>query len=140
MKEKLDKIYTKFKELRKEAAEDCDFDKLHMETQFNNTFTISKWINKKVEYSEVYRIYDFKRKQKYKTLFEFYKLESNLKLDNKNELALFIESDINYNDLLHICQVLKEILEYIQAIIDNLKNKNWEISRYIDYQKFIHGK
>lgn len=137
---KLDKIYIKFKDLKEKAIVDCNFDKSQMDSQFNNTLTIAWWINQKSEWNQVFRIYDNKRKEKYRKLYEFYKLESNLKINTKEELSLFIESDNQYTEIFMICQVLKEIQEYIVSIVENLKGKNFEQQRWLAYQNFINGR
>lgn len=138
--DKLQKIYEKFKLLKDEAIEDCQFNKAKIELQFENTFTIMKWINYRSEWNQVYRVYETKRKEIYKKLYEFYKLEYDLKINTKDELSLFIESDIQYTEVFNICQVLKEILQYITDVVDNLKGKNFEIQRYLQYMMFINGK
>lgn len=138
--EKLQKIYDKFKTLKDEAVVDCNFDKGKLESQFNNTLVIMKWINYRSEWNQVYRVYENKRKETYRKLYEFYKLEYDLKINTKEELSLFIESDVQYTEVFNICQVLKEILQYISDVVDNLKGKNFEIQRYLNYLQFINGK
>lgn len=137
--EKLNKIRERFKTLKEESVIDCNFDKLKMETQFNNTYTIMKWINYKSEWNEVYRVYDSKRKDQYRKLYTFYKLESDLKINTAAELSLFIESDLQYTEIFGICIVLKEVIQYINDVVENLKGKGWEITRWLNYQAFING-
>ena len=133
-------MYKKFAKLKLEAVADCLFDKQKMDTQFNNTGYIMKWINYRSEYTAVYRVYEDKRKKQYRKLYTFYKLESDLKINTTAELQLFIETDIQYTEIFNICQVLKEIVEYITSVVDNLKGKGFELQRWIAYQNFINGK
>ena len=81
--EKLNRINEKLKALMEESSKDCKFDKVNIETQFDNTLTIMNWINKKHEWNEVYRVYEYKRKEVYKKLWIFYKSESDLKINTK---------------------------------------------------------
>lgn len=136
---KLIKINEKLQLMMEEAKSDCKFDKVNMESQFDNTMSIMNWINKKHEWNEVYRIYEYKRKEVWKKLWIFYKSESDLKINTKEELTLFIECDNNYHELFMICNTVKEVLTYIDSVIENLKGKNFEISRYQKYQDFING-
>jgi hypothetical protein len=138
--EKLNKINEKLKVLMDEAKKDCYFDKVNIETQFDNTLTIMNWINKKHEWNEVYRVYEYKRKEVYKKLWIFYKSESDLKINTKEELTLFIECDTNYHELFMICNTVKEVLTYIDSVIENLKSKNFEQKRWLEHQYFINGK
>ena len=140
MSKKLEKINERFKRLRLEAEEDCKFDKMKIETQFDNTLAICKWINYKAEWSEVYKVIDIERKEVYKKLYYFYKVESDLKINTKDELDLFITSDAQYVDLHLQITTLKEVVKYIEDIVETLKGKNWEISRWIEHQKFINGR
>lgn len=137
--EKLNKILDKFKLLKEEAVVDCNFDKVNIETQFNNTFAIMKWINYKTEWNQVLRVYEEKRKEVYRKLYTFYKLESDLKINTQAELQLFIESDLQYIETFAICNTLKEIVQYITDVIDNLKGKGYEIKRFIEWSQFING-
>lgn len=139
-KSRLEVIHEKFKRLKEEATADCKFDKTKMVEQFNNTSLIMKWINYKTEFSEVYRVYEQKRKEQYRKLYNFYKLESDLKINTSAELQLFIESDLQYTEIFSICQVLKEMIEYISCVVENLKGKGYEIQRYQMYLNFMNGK
>lgn len=134
-----DKILKRFKLLRDEAAEDCKFDKMKLADSFGVTNHIIKWINKKNEWSALYRSYELKRKKAYIKAYEFYKIESPLKLNTKEEYALFIESDKEYSIYYNRSIMVKEVLQYIDSVIETLKSKSWEIKTYIEYQKFQNG-
>jgi hypothetical protein len=140
MQAKLDKIKEKFKSLKQEAENDCSFDKKQMDKHFNNTYTTMKWINKKQEWNDVYRIYEQKRKEKFRALWEYYSTEADLKISTKEEKFLFIESDIQYYEYQMLTDSVKEILKYIDSVIECLKNKNYEIQRYIQWHMFMNGK
>jgi hypothetical protein len=88
----------------------------------------------------VFRDFEEKRKKHYRTLYEFYQTDYPLKLSTKDEYNLFIESDPAYVDHYAITQTVKEVIQYIDSIIDTLKNKQWEIKTYLEYQKFINGR
>jgi hypothetical protein len=128
------------KKLMEEAVTDVFFDKAHMDTQFDNTLHIMKWINKKMEWGQLQRFQEEIRKKKFRTLYEFYKTESNLKITTKDEMMLFIESDINYLEIFNICTEIKEVMKYLDETIDALKAKSFERKDWITYQMFINGK
>jgi hypothetical protein len=136
----LAKIYEKFKDLKRESKDDCTLDKTNLDSAFNVTMCLEKWIRKKTEWSRVYRDLEEKRKKHYRTLYEFYQTDYPLKLSTKDEYNLFIESDPGYVDHFAISQTVKEILQFIDSIIDTLKNKQWERTNWVDYQKFINGR
>lgn len=139
IEEKLTSIQTKLSNLMVEGENDCKFDKTDMQTAFNISTALSKWIRKKIEWNQTYRILEEKRKVAWRERYEFYQTEYTLKLTTKDEYTLFIESDIHYVDHMRLTAATKEVIQYIDSIIDTLKIKNYEIKNYVDYYKFVNG-
>jgi len=139
-KTRLEEIYTRYDILMKEFKEDCIFHKENMETQFNVTMLSSKWITYTSEWNMLYRALEQKRKEIYRKLYQYYRLESPLKISTKAELDLFIESDPQYTTIYQECQVIKEVIEFCKTGVEHMRNKAFEITRFIDWQKFINGK
>lgn len=135
----LSKIYVKYKELKTEATEDCKFDKSDLTKSFGITQLLIKWINKKTQWTDVYRDLEAKRKKAYRKAYEFYKTDFPLSLTTKEEYSAFIDSDAEYSDFLNQCLVVKEIIQYIDFVIEALKSKSWEIKNYIEWLKFKNG-
>lgn len=135
----IDKIYEKFKKLKEEAAEDCKFDRGQMDSSFDNTAKLMKWINKKTEWARVLRAFDLERKEKYRASYEFYVKDFPMKLNGKEEYQMFIESDPAYMDIHHKYLVAKEIVTYIDSVIDTLKARAWEVKGYLEWLKFSNG-
>lgn len=135
----LEKIYIKFKAIQDEATIDTTLDKSNLETAFNVTMSLTKWIRKKTEWSKLFRDLEGKRKKHYRDLYEFYQTDYPLKLNTKDEYNLFIESDAGYVDHYNISLTVKEVIQFIDSTIDILKNKQWEIKHWIEWQKFING-
>ena len=99
-----------------------------------------KWINKKQEWNSVQRVFEQQRIETWRKLYEFYKKDYNLQINTKEELNLFITSDTQYTQINFICMSVKEVLGYIDSILDNLKNKNYLLKEYLAYQYFINGR
>jgi hypothetical protein len=137
---KLEMIYGKYKSLKDESKADCQFNKETMEDAFNNAVTISKWITYKSEWVRIHRGYEEERKKIYRKLYEYYQTEYHLKLNTKEEYTLFIESDPQYTEMMNQSQVTKEVILFIDSIIDTLKTKGYEIKNYIEWKKFINGR
>ena len=106
---------------------------------FGTTQHLVKWINKKSEWSRVFRDLESKRKDAYRKAYEFYQTDYPLKLSTKDEYTLFIESDINYVEHMNVSLVVKEILQYIDSVIETLKSKSWETKNYLEWIKFQNG-
>lgn len=135
----LDKIYMQYKKLKEEATEDCRFDRGQIENSFDNTTKLMKWINKKSEWAKVFRSFEIERKETYRKTYEFYVKDFPMKLNGKDEYTLFIETDAAYIGIYTRCQVVKEIITYIDTTIETLKSRAWEIKAFLDYLKFSNG-
>jgi phosphomevalonate kinase len=140
LKTNLEKIYFKYNLLKAEAKEDTTLDKANLDSGFNVTMCLTKWITYKSEWARLYRDFEAKRKTSFRKLYEFYDVESARKLNTKAEYDLFIESDPQYYEPYNNAIVSKEVMAYCDSIIDTLKNKQWEIKSYIEYMKFINGR
>ena len=133
------KIEAELKKLRIIAIEDAFFDRSKIETAFDNTEKVMRWIDRKVKWVKLLRILEIELRQKRRALYEFYKVDFNMKLDNRDEMNLFITSDPQYCDVEDkyiMCQTVKK---FIDATIDTLKARAWEVKGFAEYQKFIHG-
>jgi hypothetical protein len=134
----LEKIQEKLQELKKEAKVDCIIDKTDLFSIFNTTL-MEKWIRKRVEWSKLTRSYEEKRKDKFRSLYQYYKTDFELKLSTKEEYQLFIESDSSYVVILSLSLSTKEVVKYIDDVIDTIKSRGWEIKNYLEYIKFVNG-
>ncbi|NCP97758.1 hypothetical protein GW796_05895 [archaeon] len=135
----IEKLYKKFSELREEAVEDCKFIRTELDNSFNNTNKIIKYINLKCEWNRVNRKFELERKQKYRKLYEFYQTDYPLKINTKDEYQLFIESDSEYYDIQSKSQITKEIIIYIDSVLDALKGRGYEIKNCLEWEKFKNG-
>ena len=136
---KLEKIYTKYKALKEQADKDCKFNRSEIENSFDSTSKKIWWINQKTEWQKVFREFERQRKEQYKKTYEFYHTEFPIKLNSKEEYQLYIESDPNYINIYTICLVVKEVIQYIDSVLDILKDRAWEVKNFIEYQKFVNG-
>lgn len=136
---KLDKIYIKYRELKERADTDCKFIRSEIENSFDTTSKKIWWINQKTEWQKVFREFERQRKEQYRTTYEFYYKDFPMKLNSKEEYQLYIESDPQYINIYTICQVVKEIISYIDSVLEVLNSRQWEIKYYLDYIKFSNG-
>lgn len=134
-----DKLYNAFKKIREDAKEDCFFDRTELESSFDNTNKLMKYIDMKVEWNRVYRKFETDRKEQYKKTYTFYQTEYPLKLNTKDDYQIFIESDSHYVSIFNQCQIVKEILTFIDSVMDTLKGRAFEVKHALDYEKFKNG-
>lgn len=137
----IENIEQRLQKLVEDAKKDCAWDKADLnQTAFNNTKMVMKWIGKKQDWLKMRRLMNTVMKKKRRKLFEYYKTEYDLKLDNKEEINLFVDSDEDYVDLEQKQILIKECCLFIDSVLDNLKARAWEIKAFIEYQKFLAGR
>lgn len=134
-----EKIIMKFKQLKQDAGEDCKFELHELDSSFNNTNLLVKWITRKTDWSSAYRALEVQRKKQYRILYEFYCTDYPRKLSSKEEYALFIESDENYNSIFQQCLLAKEVMQFCESTIETLKSRGFMIKNAIDYLKWKSG-
>jgi len=136
----IEQIYNKWDDLKKQAAEDCKaINKAKLDQEFNLSELQMKWLNYHADWQRVYFIIENKRRKLKRELYEYYKIDFNIKIDTKDDLTLFIESDEKFVEILNSSQIVKSIVTYCENVIDKLKTKAWEIKNWIDYQKWVSG-
>jgi len=136
--EKIDKISEKFLQIQNQFKIDCKINRSDPFDRFN-TELLEKWIRRRTEWSKLCKAYEDKKKERFRSLYEYYKTDFDVKLSTKDEYSLFIESDASYTTINTLYQNTKEVLVYIDAIVDTLKQRQWEIRAYIDYLKWSNG-
>lgn len=136
---KIEKIYGKLKQLQEEAKEDIRVDKAQLESQFDSAGKVVKWLNKKSDWQQVSNSLESKKKEAWRKAYEYYRTEYNLKLNSKEEYTMMIESDPSYSTLLLECQAVKEVIEYIHAVIEALKSRGWDVSNLSKHLQWTRG-
>lgn len=137
--EKRQEILDRFKKLQQEAKTDIIFDKSKLGSQFDSTIKISRWIDKRYQWLNLYRALEHKRLLAWKQAYEFYKTEYNLRLETKEEIKNMILTDPNYSEIGSLCQLVSDIIDFIDSTIENLKQRQWEMKTFFEYLKFTHG-
>lgn len=132
-------LEAKMQEMKEKAEKDCAFDRNDLGNQFNNTSAMMWWIAKKLEYSKAFHELELKRKRAAVKVHRSYKTESSLKLTDK-EIWMYVEQSNQYVEDDQLCKIVKDIMNFIDGIIDALKSKNFEVNRYMKYLEFINGK
>ena len=140
-KKSLTVLKEKFKELRTEAKEDCKaFDEDFAMTELAPlSSSKSKWLNYQQDFLVKLDTLETIRKNIKRDLYEFYKIDYSLKLDTKDELNLFIESDSNYQYQLSMCNIIKDIVNYCENTIKILEQKQWAVKTFLEYNKYYDG-
>lgn len=136
---KLENVEKMLSELKAQAESDCVFDISKLESQFDNTNKLIKWIGKKQYWSKLISYIEAEQLKVKRKLYEFYKTEYPLKLDKSEEVNLMILSDPEYLNVAIKLDRAEEIKKFIVEVIDTLKSRQWEIKNYLEYLKFVNG-
>lgn len=142
MSKSLTILYERWADLREQAKEDCSaIDQTDLRNKdFNLADSNIKWLNHLYDWKEKWIKLEKLRKISYREMYEFYRDEYNHRLDRKEDMQLFIESDERYIELNEKVQIIKGIISYCEGVSDKLQQKQWEIKAYIDYLKFMEGR
>lgn len=136
----LSRLYGKWEDLKSQAKKDCcSIRKDQLEQDFDLAGLNIKWLNYQHDWQRVKITLESKRKKIRRELTEYYKMESNMRFDSKDELALFIETDEKYVSILEQTTVVKAMIEYCIDVIEKLRLKSWEIKNWLDYQRWVTG-
>jgi len=128
------------KKLIIEADKHCNFDKEHMESNYQNTNHILYWIKKSNEFKKKADMLDIKRKKKWTELHNFYKKEYSSSITCKEYLDCFIESDPSYSNLFLSSKRTWDIKNFCDSVKKALEGKAFQVQNWLEYQKFLNGK
>lgn len=136
----LTRLYSKWEDLKGQAKQDCcSIRKDQLEQDFDLAGLSIRWLNHQHDYQRLFMSLEAKRRRTQRDLTEFYKMESNMRFDTKDEMLLFIETDERYISILEQSKVAECIVKYCISVLDKLHAKGFEVRRWIDYQQWIHG-
>lgn len=132
-------ITERFTALRKQAQEDVKFDKAHMENQYDSTLKVAKWLDKRAHWNDLCRSYELKRLEGWKRAFEYYKSDYPFAVDNQEQYKNLIQSDPAYAEILDLALLVSDVVSFIDATIENLKQRQWEMKYFAEWLKFQQG-
>lgn len=142
-----------FEQLSDEWDKDCHIDEDHLDRSAIKTAQLhSKYlrilVNHKMKLSALETEYKVLRQKK----FRFYRGEmtkQELQEEGwdqwqgvkplKNEMAEFLEGDADLNKINVKCEYIKNMIEAIESILNQLKGRDWQIRSAIDWKKFVSG-
>ena len=109
----ISRLYEKWENLKNQAKNDCSpIDKYKPDNNFNLSELYIKWLNYQQDWQRVFLSIESKRKQMYRELIHYYRMDYDMRLDTKDELNLFIETDDRYVLLLEQSKIIKMIILY----------------------------
>lgn len=134
-------LYDRWAELRKESKLDCSsITQTDLRIKdFNLADVNGKWLNYLYEWKELFIRQEQARKKVYREMYEWYRDEYPHRLDKREDMQLFIESDERYLVLNEKVQIIQGIISFCEGVSKNLQQKQWEIKAFIDYVKFMEG-
>lgn len=136
---KMEKIYSKLASLKKEAGEDIKINKGSLDSEFTSQQKVIKWLNKRSDWNQVFAAIEAKRKETWKKAYEYYRTDYPLKLNNAEEYRMMIESDPAYSVIFQESIAIQEVITYIDAVIEAMKGRAWEVSNLSKYLMWSGG-
>ena len=59
--------------------------------------------------------------------------------DSKADIGIYMEADKDLQQLGQRMAYAKQIVEYLERILKEINNRNWNIRNTIEWKKFLHG-
>lgn len=140
-------------DLMNEWENDCNIDSNHLDRESINTAKLhSKYLRKlsvnKMKLAALKSEYNVLRQKK----FRYYRGEmSKAELEElgwsqwqgikplKNEMEEFLEGDSDLNKLQIRCEYIKNVVDILDSIMNQIKSRDWSIRNAIEWRKFIAG-
>ena len=128
-----------FNDIRKEAENDLslDFENLDSES-LSVPQKYQKYLDYFRAYSIAYKQKEKERDSKYRELYEYYRDHYSVKLKN-TEIEYYVKSEEEYQKISSELHKLKTNLEYIEGILKQISQLNFQIKNAIEWQKFKAG-
>ena len=57
----------------------------------------------------------------------------------KADVGIYLDSDGDLQQLSQRMAYTKQIIEYLERILKEINNRNWNIRNTIEWKKFLHG-
>lgn len=137
--ERREELIKRFKKLRDEAAEDIKFSKANLDAAFDSTEKTMKWLGKRAQWLQLFHSYEFKRQEAWKKSYEYYKSDYPFTLNTKDEYKNMINVDPAYSEINDLKVLTGDIVDFIDATLDALKSRQWEIKLFVEWQRFQAG-
>lgn len=70
---------------------------------------------------------------------ETYKKEPQDKKIQKSDIDIYLESDAQYQAIMEIIQNQQLIVDFLQFMLEQINQRNWNIRNALEFMKFING-
>jgi len=138
-KERRKELIDRYKKLREDGSADVKFSKSDLQNAFDNTEKTMKWLSIRANWLQLHHSFEYKRMEAWKKAFEYYKTDYPFTLNTKEEYQNMIKTDPSYAEIADLTTISNDVIDYIDATLDAIKSRGWEIKNYIEWMKFTHG-
>jgi len=57
----------------------------------------------------------------------------------KSDINIYLEADVELQQIDQKVEYLKQIVNYLERVLREINNRNWNIRNAIEWKKFLHG-
>ena len=139
----------KIEELYKEVERDLKIDDTELDMESIRTPQIhNKYLKYFTQQSLQYKKLNDDYKVLYRIKWEYYTGKANPEVYRekpfdlkvlKADVGIYLESDGELQQLSQRMAYAKQIIEYLERILKEINNRNWNIRNTIEWKKFLHG-
>ena len=140
----------KLKELQEEAKSDLAIISLeHLDQEsYKNQLIKPKWLEYKTRFELLKTQSNIKHSRLYRDKWEYYtgkspaEVYANKPFDLKvlkADVGIYIDADDEMQELGKKIEYVKTIVNYLERILREINNRNWNIKNTIAWKQFLHG-
>tara|TARA_B100000287_G_C20004877_1_gene532102 strand:- start:35 stop:460 length:426 start_codon:yes stop_codon:yes gene_type:complete len=139
----------KIDELYKEVERDLKIDDTELDLESIRTPQIhNKYLKYFTQQSLQYKKLQDDYKIMYRMKWEYYTGKANPEVYKekpfdlkvlKADVGIYLDSDGELQQLSQRMAYTKQIVEYLERILKEINNRNWNIRNTIEWKKFLHG-
>ena len=139
----------KIEELYKEVERDLKIDDTELDLESIRTPQIhNKYLKYFTQQSLQYKKLQDDYKVMYRMKWEYYTGKANPEVYKeqpfdlkvlKADVGIYLDSDGDLQQLSQRMAYTKQIIEYLERILKEINNRNWNIRNTIEWKKFLHG-
>lgn len=122
-----------------EESRDFEIDKAHLTSCLMRLPNLhSKWLRRLMMEQGRYLKMEDARRKLFREKHEFYLTKFEIEI-KPNQLSWYIEADEQYSKILLKISIQKKIVDYLERIMDKIKNQNYILRNITDWEKFKSG-
>jgi len=145
----IDQLLSDIETLKQEAAEDSKINRVNLASEALDIPALhSRWLNKFTDEKIALRSLQLKKNKVYHERWEYYLGRADAEVYKaepfglkvlKGDVHIYLGSDAKLAQINAKLEIQKEKVDFIEAVLHSISQRNWNIKNAIDFLKFTQG-